>query len=102
MMLEPPLPWLWGVQLLHACTFAAAHLGLIAFVSAAAPPSLTASAQGLIGAAMGGLAMALGTVAAAALHGPLGPGIHGIGVVLALAGLWAAWQLRRQWQGETL
>jgi hypothetical protein len=39
---------------------------------------------------------------AAALHGPLGPGIHGIGLVLALVGLGAAWQLRRQWQGEIL
>ena len=48
---------------------------------------------------MGGLAMATGTLAASALHGVVGAGIHGIGTAFALVGLWAAWRLRRAWNG---
>jgi PPP family 3-phenylpropionic acid transporter len=99
MLLAPPLPWLWGLQLLHAATFAAAHLGMIAFVGRAVPQGLAASAQGLIGAGMGGLAMASGTLAAAALHDVAGSGIHGIGVALSALALVATWGLRRAWQG---
>jgi PPP family 3-phenylpropionic acid transporter len=99
MLLEPSLPWLWGLQMLHACTFAAAHLGMIAFVGRAVPQGLAASAQGLIGSGMGGLAMASGTLAAAALHDLAGPGIHGVGVALSLLALAATWRLHRAWQG---
>lgn len=99
MMLAPPLPWLWGLQLLHAFTFAAAHLGMIAFVGRAVPQTLAASGQGLIGAGMGGLAMASGTLAAAALHDLAGAGIHGIGVTLSLLALVAIWGLGRTWRG---
>lgn len=99
MMLAPPLPWLWPLQALHACSFAAAHLAMIAFVGAAVPRGLAASAQGLIGAGMGGLAMATGTLAASALHGLVGSGIHGVGTMLAATGLWATLRLRRTWNG---
>jgi PPP family 3-phenylpropionic acid transporter len=102
MMSGPALPWLWFVQMLHAFTFAAALLGLIAFVGRAVPSNMAASAQGLAGAGFGGLAMAAGTMVAAALHGPLGHGIHGVGFVLTLVGLWAAWRLSRVWDGGAL
>lgn len=99
MMLAPSLPWLWGLQALHAFSFVGAHLAMIAFVGSAVPRGMAASAQGLIGAGMGGLAMATGTLAASALHGVVGAGIHGIGTAFALVGLWAAWRLRRAWNG---
>lgn len=102
MLAAPSLDVLWGLQMLHAFTFAAAHLGLIGFVAAAAPTTLTASAQGLIGAGAGGLAMALGTFGAAALHGPLGSGIHALGIALSLVGLVAARKLAQGWHGGEL
>jgi PPP family 3-phenylpropionic acid transporter len=47
MSLEPELVLLWPVQCLHALTFGLAHLGAMAFIAAAIPPRLQASAQGL-------------------------------------------------------
>lgn len=100
--LAPGLAALWPLQLLHAVTFAPAHLGLIAFVSAAVPASLTASAQGLAAAGAGGLAMAGATFAAAWAYPLAGAGAFLIGAALSAAGLLAALALRRVWDGGTL
>jgi PPP family 3-phenylpropionic acid transporter len=102
MMLTPSLEWLWAVQALHAVTSPAAHLAMIGFVMQATPRGLAASAQGLIGPGAGSIAMALGTLAAAGLHDLVGPGIHGVGVVLTLVGLVASWRLMRCWDGGLL
>jgi MFS transporter, PPP family, 3-phenylpropionic acid transporter len=60
MALDPPvmaLPWL---QLLHALSFGATHLGALGFVARHAPPGQAATAQGY-------LAIALGAAMAAAM-----------------------------------
>jgi PPP family 3-phenylpropionic acid transporter len=60
MALDPPvmvLPWL---QLLHALSFGATHLGALGFVARHAPPGQSATAQGY-------LAIALGAAMAAAM-----------------------------------
>ncbi len=60
MALDPPalvLPWL---QLLHAASFGATHLGALGFVARSAPPGQGATAQGY-------LAIAIGVTSAAAI-----------------------------------
>jgi PPP family 3-phenylpropionic acid transporter len=55
MAFDPPtavLPWL---QLLHALSFGATHLGAIAFVSRYAPPGQGATAQGYLAVVLGAL-----------------------------------------------
>ena len=55
MMADPAGFWLWPIQGLHALTFAAGHLGAIAFISRAVPDRYAAAAQGAAGAmAVGG------------------------------------------------
>jgi PPP family 3-phenylpropionic acid transporter len=99
MALGPSEPWLWFWQATHALSFAAAHLAMVAFVSAAAPDRLSASAQGLIGPGAGGIVLAAGTFGAAALLPAAGQGVYWIGAALGLGALAAALGLRRSWDG---
>jgi PPP family 3-phenylpropionic acid transporter len=62
------LPALIAVQLLHALTFGAAHLGAVHFIARRAPPGLAATAQGLYAALSGGLAMGLASLLAGWLY----------------------------------
>jgi PPP family 3-phenylpropionic acid transporter len=99
---DPGAAALWALQATHALTFAPVHLGVVAFVSAAAPPGLSASAQGMIAAGAGGLAMALATIAAGLIYPLAGGGVFALGAVLSLTGLAAAFALRGSWTGERL
>ena len=62
------LPALIMVQLLHALTFGAAHLGAVHFIAGRAPAGLAATAQGLYAALSGGLAMGLASLLAGWLY----------------------------------
>src|ERR1019366_1602001 len=82
---DPPglvLPWL---QLLHAASFGATHLGALGFVACHAPAGQGATAQGY-------LAIALGVVGAAAtalsgwLYGEFGAGAYAAMVLAAVTG----------------
>jgi PPP family 3-phenylpropionic acid transporter len=100
MSLAPELMLLWPVQALHALTFGLAHLGAMAFVAAAIPPRLQASAQGLYGGGLGGLAIALATLAAGAVSGALGPaGTYWLAAAMSAVALAAAFLLGRRWDG---
>jgi PPP family 3-phenylpropionic acid transporter len=66
MAFDPPAPVLAGLQLLHALSFGATHLGALMFLARHAPPAQAATAQGYLAMASG-LAMA----AAMALSGVL-------------------------------
>jgi PPP family 3-phenylpropionic acid transporter len=102
MALEPSAAWLWFWQATHALSFAPAHLAAVAFVTAAAPERLAASAQGLIGAGIGGAAMAGAMFAAAAVYPAHGAGIFWLGAGLAALALAAAFALRARWDGGAL
>ena len=102
MTFDPGLSWLWPLQALHGLTFTAAHLGVMAFVQAAAPPQLAATAQGLTGALAGGIVMAGASFAAAWAYPAFGPGAYWIGVALAIVGAISALALRRLWRGDRL
>lgn len=62
------LPALVLVQVLHAATFAAAHLGAMYFITGRAPHGLQATAQGTYSAASGGVGMGLAMLAAGGLY----------------------------------
>jgi PPP family 3-phenylpropionic acid transporter len=102
MMTDPTWFWLWPIQSLHALTFAAGHLGAIAFISRAIPDRYAAAAQGATGAmAVGGL-MALFTVLAAAVYPTLGGASYAIGVASSALGLLLCLDLARRWDGGEL
>lgn len=102
MTFDPGLSWLWPLQALHGLTFTAAHLGVMAFVQAAAPPQLAATAQGLTGALAGGVVMAAASFAAAWAYPAFGPDAYWIGAALAAVGALAAIALQRSWTGGAL
>ncbi|WP_282608135.1 3-phenylpropionate MFS transporter [Pelagibius sp. Alg239-R121] len=62
------LPALVGVQLLHAGTFGATHLGAMHFIARRAPKGSAATAQSLYAAISGGLGMGLGLLLAGLLY----------------------------------
>lgn len=97
---EPPLMLLWPVQALHALTFALAHLGAMAFVAAAVPPRLQASAQGLYGGGMGAAAIALASLGASAIGAEAGiAAAYWLAAAMAAVALGAALWLGRIWDG---
>ena len=93
------LPALAAVQVLHALTFGAAHLGAMHFIARAAPPGLSATAQSVYAAVSGGIAMGLAMLAAGSLYAD-----YAGGAFFAMAGLSAAgavvagvlWRLARK------
>lgn len=100
MALEPAVWALWPVQVLHALTFGAGHLGAMAFIAAAIPARLAASAQGLFAGGLGGAAIALATLAAAEIGAYAGPAsAYWLAAAMSGAAFLAALALGRLWQG---
>ncbi len=103
MSLEPSQTLLWPVQCLHAVTFAVGHLGAIAFVAVAIPPRLQASAQGIYGGGMSGLALALATLLAGRISEAWGiAGAYWLAAAMSAVGVLMAIRLARVWDGEPL
>lgn len=65
------LPVLIVGQVLHAATFAAAHLATMHFIARKAPPGLSATSQGVY-AAISGIVMGLAMLLSGGLYGRLG------------------------------
>lgn len=81
---EPSVIWLWPLQLLHALTFAATHVGAMRMIQREAPEEVSGIAQTLYAALAAGLFMGLSAILSGFLHdwvGALG--------YLAMAGLGA-------------
>lgn len=89
MALEPGLAWLLFWQCLHALSFAAGHLALMAFVAAETRPEQAATAQGAAAAAIG-VVLLVGTALASLLYPAVGAAAYGLGAALALLGVAAA------------
>jgi PPP family 3-phenylpropionic acid transporter len=81
------LPFIAAVQLLHAFTFGASHLGAMHFLSRAVPPSAAASAQSLYAALSSGLGSGVVMMIAGALYSAFGGGAYSFMAVLSAAGL---------------
>jgi MFS transporter, PPP family, 3-phenylpropionic acid transporter len=94
MALDPPALWLPALQILHALSFGATHLGTMAYLAQAAPEGSRAAAQGDVATASG-IAMALATALAGALYQRYGGAAYAAMAVLALAGGACALSARR-------
>lgn len=85
MAIDPPallLPWL---QLLHAGSFGATHLGALGFVARRAPPGQGATAQGYLAIAVG-VSMAAATALSGWLYGSFGSRAYAAMALAAIAG----------------
>jgi PPP family 3-phenylpropionic acid transporter len=100
--LSPPLWLVMPLQLLHAGTFGAAHLGAMHFIVRAVQPHLVATAQSFYSAIMIGVFMAAGQYASGHLYAD-----HGAFGYLLMTGTSAAavafsLLLGRAWSGRVL
>jgi PPP family 3-phenylpropionic acid transporter len=91
-----------AVQVLHAGTFAAAHLAAMHFLAQAVPARASASAQALYSAIAAGAGMALAMSGAGALYALAGAGAFLAMAAMAAAGAAAALLLGRTWRGEEI
>ena len=93
---------LLAVQVLHAFTFGAAHLGAMHFLTRAAPLEISATAQSLYSAIGMGIVFGLAMLAAGALYGTLGGAAFHVMAGLSLAGALVTLVLARWWSGDRL
>ncbi len=84
-----------ALQLLHALTFGASHLGAMHFLMRQVPPGVAASAQSLYAALSAGLGSGLVMLVAGALYTAYGGYAYPFMALLSAAGLLGVWQLRR-------
>jgi PPP family 3-phenylpropionic acid transporter len=85
MALNPPVLLLPLVQLLHALSFGATHLGALGFVARHAPPGQGATAQGYLALAIG-TTMAAMTGLSGVLYGAFGGRAYAAMALAAIAG----------------
>lgn len=85
MTFDPPASFLFPLQLLHALSFGATHLGTMMFLSRNAPEGNRAAAQGDVATASS-LAMAAASALAGVLYGASGAAAYGAMAALAAAG----------------
>jgi PPP family 3-phenylpropionic acid transporter len=86
MAFEPAAALLPALQVLHALSFGATHLGAMGFLARAVPPVLAATAQGVLGTCAG-LVMAAATGLSGLLYGASGDVAYLAMAAMALAGL---------------
>jgi PPP family 3-phenylpropionic acid transporter len=85
MALSPPAALLPLLQLLHAASFGATHLGALAFVARMAPVGQGATAQGYLAIALGAT-MAASTGLSGVLYGSVGSLVYAAMASAAIAG----------------
>jgi PPP family 3-phenylpropionic acid transporter len=94
------LPAVALMQVLHALTFGATHLGAITFIMQRVPPALSATAMSLYGSVLAGLAMGASILLSGPLYAAFGGGAYlamtGIGAVGALLALLLARRIVNQ------
>jgi MFS transporter, PPP family, 3-phenylpropionic acid transporter len=83
------------LQLLHALTFGASHLGAMHFMAKSVPPGAATSAQSLYAALSAGLGSGLVMLVAGALYAAYGGQAYPFMGLLSAAGLVGVWRLRR-------
>jgi len=85
MAFDPPAAALPALQVLHAASFGASHLGALIFIARHAPPGQAATAQGYYAIA-GGLAMAGAIALSGSLYADFGVRAYGAMALMAVAG----------------
>jgi PPP family 3-phenylpropionic acid transporter len=100
MAFDPPVALLPMLQILHAGSFAAAHLGMMGFMARAVPRELAATAQGLV-ATWSGLVNATATFASGFVYAATGSLAYLLMAAMASVGLLCALAAGRRWKGST-
>jgi PPP family 3-phenylpropionic acid transporter len=95
MGIVPGLPAAAVLQLLHALTFGATHLGAMNYLSRAVPPGAAASAQALYSGASAGIGSGLVMLGAGAAYAEFGGGAYLFMTLLSAIGLVGAVRLAR-------
>lgn len=102
MTADPPLALLVPLQLLHAFTYGATHLGAILFVARAVPDNVSGTVQALYATFASGVAMGVATWAS----GPIFQAYAGQGyaamALLAATSLLASLYIRAHWSQGTI
>jgi PPP family 3-phenylpropionic acid transporter len=99
---DPPLPFVLAAQILHAGTFAMAHLGAMYFILKSVPPRLAATAQSLYAVCASGIAMGLATLASGPLYAAFGGKAYLLMSAMGLVSLGLALALMKLWHGGRL
>ncbi|HVB15637.1 MAG TPA: MFS transporter [Stellaceae bacterium] len=95
MGIVPGLAATAALQLLHALTFGASHLGAMHWMARNVPTGAAASAQSLYAALSAGLGSGIVMLAAGALYAAYGGHAYPFMALLSAAGLVGIWRLRR-------
>lgn len=102
MAFDPPYVGVFALQLLHALSFGATHLGAVHFISKAVPGRGAGTAQALYATVGNGLALAGSTYLAGQFYPVLAGGTYLLMGGLAIAGTVAAVHVMRRWRGEAI
>lgn len=103
MYFEPTGLVLWPLQALHALTFGLTLLGTMAFIDAAVPARLGATAQGLSAGLFGGISLALITIGGAQIAPSVEPGtLYLLAFGASFIAFSAACALLAGWRGGRL
>jgi PPP family 3-phenylpropionic acid transporter len=97
MAFDPPAAVLPLLQVLHAGSFGAAHLGAMGFLARAVPKELSATAQGAV-ATLSGVISAAATAASGVIYAASGSLAYLVMAGMALVGLLSALYARRNWR----
>jgi PPP family 3-phenylpropionic acid transporter len=102
MAFDPPLGVLIPLQLLHALTYGAAHLGAILFITRAVPHKGMGSAQAFYATIAAGLALGIVGLISGALFAKIGGAVFLVPTFVAVIGCTAGVMLWRGWDGGAL
>jgi MFS transporter, PPP family, 3-phenylpropionic acid transporter len=102
MAFDPPLAVLIPLQVVHALTYGAAHLGAILFIARAVPHRGMGSAQAFYATMAGGLVLGVVGLLSGALYTQLGGGVYAVPALVSLVGCIAGIALLRGWSGGPL
>ncbi len=99
---DPPLYLLVPLQVLHALTYGASHLGAILFISRAVPHTAMGTAQAFYSTIAAGLMLGIVGLISGAIYRQVGGLVFLVPAAVAAAGLAASVALLRGWNGHTL
>ncbi|MEI9902366.1 MAG: MFS transporter [Hyphomicrobium sp.] len=102
MSLDPPLYLLIPLQVLHALTYGAAHLGAILFITRAVPHAGMGTAQAFYSTIAAGLMLGIVGLLSGALYAHIGGLVFLVPAAVATIGLAAAVTLMRGWDNRPL
>jgi PPP family 3-phenylpropionic acid transporter len=102
MAFDPPLALLIPLQVLHALTYGAAHLGAILFITRAVPNAGMGSAQAFYATIAAGLMLGIVGLVSGALFAQIGGLVFLVPAIVTVVGCAAAVMLMQGWNGGPL